>query len=58
MVVRFFCLPKKKNQKKGHLAGIAPQPQGGPRTTVFTTSGLMHLDYCLSLTLQSLLLVA
>jgi hypothetical protein len=36
------CLPKKKNQKKGHLVAIAPQAQGGQRTTVFTTKGLMR----------------
>jgi hypothetical protein len=40
--VRFFCLPKKKNQKKGHLAAIAPQAQGGQRTTGITTGSLMH----------------
>jgi hypothetical protein len=52
--VRFFCLPKKKNQKKGHLAAIAPQAQGGQRTTVLTIEGLMHYDYSLFLIVWSL----
>jgi hypothetical protein len=49
--VRFFCLPKKKNQKKGHLAGIAPLPQGSQRTTVKTTGCLMHFEYSHSLSM-------
>jgi hypothetical protein len=31
-----FGCPKESNQRKGHLAAIAPQGQGSQRTTVFT----------------------
>jgi hypothetical protein len=40
--VRFFCLPKKKNQKKGQANTIAPRVLPGQRTTIFTTYNLMH----------------
>jgi hypothetical protein len=33
--------------------GGTPQAQGSQRTTIFTTGGLIHYEYCLSLTLQS-----
>ena len=47
--VRFFCLPKKKNQKKGQANPNAPQVLPSQRTTILTTGGKNHFEYRLSL---------